>query len=290
MSFIRSLRNSLAILCLMAGTCAAQQPGSRFFTDQTGKFRIRAVVMDLDETEVKLQKADGVEVVVPLARLSDRDQTFLRDMLQRYKAMVGDFPIGTKVEIKSTGGWYPGEVLQVQPGKYFIAFDDYSDSWNKWVTAEELRLIAEADPPAAVANENPASNSTKPEMEPVVNLPEEQKTNLDSATISPRLTLELPPTTPPVYSHESIQRRRFVGHLSDNGWSAPIPTEAGPTLENWTFQLDPSHNDKSWNAFIPSVYRERALLVRDDQLVALNLTNGKIEWQTDELPRTTMNP
>lgn len=290
MSCFPRIRLSIAIVLLAAGPCFAQQPGSRFFTDQTGKFRIRAVVMDLDETNVKLKKADGVEVVVPLNRLSDRDQTFLRDMLQKYKAMVGDFPIGTKVEIKSTGGWYPGEVLQVQPGQYFISFDDYSDRWNKWVTAKELRLIPAEETSAAIKKDATDDKSNEPEMEAIASVPEEAENTDISTPNVPPLTFELPPPTPPVYSHESIQSRRFVGHLAENGWQSPIQTEAGPTIGNWTFQFELSPLNKPWDAFLPSVHRQRALLVRDNQLVALNLTDGTVEWQTDQLPSKLIQP
>ncbi len=155
------------VLCysLVAISAAvAQNAPARFFTDQTGKFRVKATITNLNETHVKLRKVDGQEVTLPIAKLSDSDQTYLNRMYQQYKAMVGDYPIGTRVEIFSTGRWHPGEVLQVQPGKYFITFDKYSDTWNKWVTAKELRLLAAE--PAEMAGNPKQPTSAVPSQDP----------------------------------------------------------------------------------------------------------------------------
>lgn len=141
--------------------CNAEDKAERVYSDKSGKFRIKATITDLNETQVKLLKADGKEVTVEIEKLSEKDQKYLKDAYKKYKAMVGDFPIGTKVEIFSSGGWHPGEILNVQPGKYFIKFDKFSATWNKWVTAKELRLRAQTDEPAQVMKPEPKpSNST----------------------------------------------------------------------------------------------------------------------------------
>ncbi len=145
----------------------AQDAKERFFTDQSGKFRIKASIVDLNETHVKLRKQDGTEITLELNKLSDSDQTFLNNAYQQYKAMVGDFPIGTAVEIFSTGAWHPGKVLNVQPGKYYITFDKYSETWNKWVPVEQLRLSTLPPPNqpsenATAASPRPASPMPKP--------------------------------------------------------------------------------------------------------------------------------
>jgi len=127
----------LLILLSVARTGHAQAT-SRFFSDPSGKFRIRASIVDLNETTVKLRKLDGTEIEVLIAKLCEGDQTFLKARYQKYKQMVGDFEIGRKVEIFSTGAWHPGVVKNVQPGKFFISFDHYSSTWDKWVTADQF--------------------------------------------------------------------------------------------------------------------------------------------------------
>lgn len=137
------LRRCLFVLLIaftQLATANAQGPQARFFTDASGKFRVRAMIADLNETHVKLRKPDGQEVTIAIDKLSESDQKFLNESYRKYKEVVGDFPIGTKVEIFSTGSWHAGVVLNVQPGKYFIKFDRWSDRWNKWVSVDQLRL------------------------------------------------------------------------------------------------------------------------------------------------------
>lgn len=159
-NIVKLLSLGLAITLVLQLVGVAQEPSERFFSDQSGKYRIKATITHLDETHVKLRKSDGTEVTVEIAKLSERDQKYLHDAYQKRKAMVGDYPIGTKVEIFSTGGWHPGEILDAEPGKYFIKFDRWSESWNKWVTAKELRLpTPSAEPPDAMKSA-PKSDSS----------------------------------------------------------------------------------------------------------------------------------
>jgi hypothetical protein len=50
----------------------------RTWTDSTGKFSVKATLVRYTTEEVHLQKADGTTVVVPIARLSDADQSYVR--------------------------------------------------------------------------------------------------------------------------------------------------------------------------------------------------------------------
>jgi hypothetical protein len=49
----------------------------RLWTDRTGQFQIRAKYAGTEDGKVKLEKADGTVIPVPLERLSDKDQKFL---------------------------------------------------------------------------------------------------------------------------------------------------------------------------------------------------------------------
>ncbi|MFG0267340.1 MAG: SHD1 domain-containing protein [Rhodopirellula sp. JB055] len=150
-----------ALLPLVA---IGQGASPRYFTDLSGKFRIRAIITNANETHVKLQKTDGKEVTIEIAKLSEKDQKYVNDAYQKYKAMVGDYPIGTKVEIFSTGSWHPGVILNVQPGKYFITFDKWSDSWNKWVTEKELRLRSSNDEQSEAMSSSTPATSEQPSL------------------------------------------------------------------------------------------------------------------------------
>ena len=59
-----------------------ENPGakSRFWTDQSGKFRMRANLVSLDQTSATFRKTDGTEVTVPRAKLSDADQAHLSEI------------------------------------------------------------------------------------------------------------------------------------------------------------------------------------------------------------------
>jgi hypothetical protein len=74
------VRNELiikkAVLMTMAsGSSAAEM---RTFTDATGKSKIKARIVKQTATEVTLFTEKGKEVTLPLAKLSEADQAFLR--------------------------------------------------------------------------------------------------------------------------------------------------------------------------------------------------------------------
>jgi outer membrane protein assembly factor BamB len=56
---------------------SGDQPAMRFWTDATGKFRIRASLEAFEDDQVTLRREDGEVVTVPLERLSAMDRRFL---------------------------------------------------------------------------------------------------------------------------------------------------------------------------------------------------------------------
>ncbi|MBS1927557.1 MAG: hypothetical protein IT254_07270 [Chitinophagaceae bacterium] len=46
-----------------------------------------------------------------------------------------------KVKVEHNGSWYDAHILKVNPekGEYYIKYDDWSDSWNEWVTKDRLK-------------------------------------------------------------------------------------------------------------------------------------------------------
>jgi hypothetical protein len=55
---------------------------SRIWTDSTGKFSIDAELVGCTDGNVQLRKPDGSLVAVPLARLSDRDQAYVKSAME----------------------------------------------------------------------------------------------------------------------------------------------------------------------------------------------------------------
>ncbi len=77
----RGLLVSLVLLVLVArGAALGQQNETRLWKDSSGKFQIRATLIEQTATAVRLHTADGREIAVPLARLSQEDQDYLKSL------------------------------------------------------------------------------------------------------------------------------------------------------------------------------------------------------------------
>jgi len=65
--------------------------------------------------------------------------------------------VNEKVQIESSGSWYPGTILKVDAakGEYFVTYEGWGDSWDEWVPISRLKDYATAVAPA------PASPLTK---------------------------------------------------------------------------------------------------------------------------------
>ena len=60
---------------------------------------------------------------------------------------------GDKVEIESSGTWYPGNILELKDGQYKIHYDGWESSWDEWVPASRLKAIAPQTKPAPATEE-----------------------------------------------------------------------------------------------------------------------------------------
>src|SRR5262245_59598954 len=63
------------LISMIVGICLAEE---RTWTDASGKFSINAEFVRVDGDKVVLRRADGKEIKVPQARLSDADKEFLK--------------------------------------------------------------------------------------------------------------------------------------------------------------------------------------------------------------------
>lgn len=64
-------------------------------------------------------------------------------------AWAAAFAPGDKVEIYSAHQWAPGVVREVKGDQFKVGFDGYSEVWDAWVTAAQLRKVAAAPSTAA---------------------------------------------------------------------------------------------------------------------------------------------
>ncbi|MBK8339561.1 MAG: hypothetical protein IPK99_05940 [Flavobacteriales bacterium] len=57
---------------------------------------------------------------------------------------------GDKVQIESTGSWYPGKVLEVKDGQFFVAYDGWSETFNEWVGPDRIKTAASETTPSGL--------------------------------------------------------------------------------------------------------------------------------------------
>jgi len=67
------------LLALCTPISFAQSAEVRTWTDITGQYETRAKFLGFSDGQVRLQKEDGTEITLPLARLSQKDQTFVKE-------------------------------------------------------------------------------------------------------------------------------------------------------------------------------------------------------------------
>jgi hypothetical protein len=72
-------------------TANVPQHESRLWSDATGGFKVDAVFMGVDNDKVKLRRADGKEVSVPIARLSSVDQEYIKKIADAIKNLDNPF-------------------------------------------------------------------------------------------------------------------------------------------------------------------------------------------------------
>ena len=78
--YLRGLNKILCYDVRDPGRAVAPASAMRLWTDDTGKFEIRAVFKGVKEGKVLLEQGDGVILKVPFDRLSSSDQNYLRGL------------------------------------------------------------------------------------------------------------------------------------------------------------------------------------------------------------------
>ena len=70
--------------------------GYRFWSDATKAFRVKAALIDIDATNVRLRKPEGDTITVAIAKLSQADQDFAARMRSASVVAIDFLPSSTK--------------------------------------------------------------------------------------------------------------------------------------------------------------------------------------------------
>jgi hypothetical protein len=148
-----------------AGGEAEKQPAepepavARTWSDSTGKFKIEAVYLAQEGGGVKLLKSDGAVISVPLAKLSEADQEYVASRANM-PAAPQRLKVGDAVEAHWRAvKWYPGVIRQVDGDRYLIHYDNYSDAFDEWFDAKDVRPRA-APASNVVSSGEPSTSET----------------------------------------------------------------------------------------------------------------------------------
>lgn len=98
MVFFRS--SFLFCLVFFVGVCSAGKPtgaltgfaAERVWSDATGKFKVTGRLESADRDSVQLRKADGLAVKIPVSKLGEDDQKYVKAFLEAERALGGTSP------------------------------------------------------------------------------------------------------------------------------------------------------------------------------------------------------
>jgi len=107
-----------SIAFAQAGRSSTESEGAspRTWTDATGQYRIVATMINYEHGQVHLRKADGQMATVPLSKLSQADQRWVRRELARTRAAGKQSPNERPEPSRTASGW-PGWRGPMRDGK-----------------------------------------------------------------------------------------------------------------------------------------------------------------------------
>jgi len=115
---------SAVLLSLLSGSLSADfvcgaEYEARIWADKSGKFEIRATYVDVIKGKVRLERPNGTISRVPLEKLSEADQKYIRDLDKNpqpkkpEKPVVLGLQVGDKVEAEDFGKWRLAKVVEI---------------------------------------------------------------------------------------------------------------------------------------------------------------------------------
>ncbi|XZE54370.1 SHD1 domain-containing protein [Planctomycetaceae bacterium SH139] len=78
------------VLCLLSPVGVSAQDSVREWTDSTGRFKVKASLLEVVDGNAMLRGADGRTLKIPLARLSKKDQEYLQTGDSPFEMVAGD--------------------------------------------------------------------------------------------------------------------------------------------------------------------------------------------------------
>lgn len=92
----------ISILLILASFAICPMAESREWVDRTGKFKTQAEFVEVKGDNVVLKKSDGKQITVPIARLSDKDQAFIRQQMSKEAGAVTEVASSDADDIEAT--------------------------------------------------------------------------------------------------------------------------------------------------------------------------------------------
>lgn len=139
------MRRNLAVVVLLLlatpslAAAAPDEPELRTWKDSTGVFSVEASLVSLTDGKVELKKADGTTVSVPLERLSESDQAYIKFGLRRRRNEAAGLRKGGSAaearEVSHDDGKM-ADKRSIAGGGHGVTFEAPDDSWQ--VTAVRL--------------------------------------------------------------------------------------------------------------------------------------------------------
>lgn len=150
-----------AVVLAIAAVFAVAVAKERAWTDTTGKFNVTAELVDVEDGKAVLRRADGKTITVPVDKLSDADQAFLKLETEKAESAKND----------------PANSLIVE-----IATSFYGDLRNQERTVARQSLTKEAEAIMA-AGQSPLAGLPKPDEHKRAIMPGKVKFEGDVAEI-----------------------------------------------------------------------------------------------------------
>jgi hypothetical protein len=177
------LRVSLVVVAALAllGVHSLAAEEVRTWSDKSGKFKIEAEFVEILEGKVKLKRADGKVIEVPLASLSRDDQQYLRELMRkRREGAAGGgaedadaaggigrrrgFPgrdeaprwaVGDRVQYKDGFDYVAATVVEVDDHNVTIHFDGAPEGETRRAPPDWVEPLSDAVKAAAAWSWNP---------------------------------------------------------------------------------------------------------------------------------------
>ncbi|NLY00220.1 MAG: hypothetical protein GXY83_29330 [Rhodopirellula sp.] len=103
---IQPIRIAFVVSLIITSLCHAD---SRTWTDTSGRFQVEAEFVGVEDGAVRLRKADGAEIAVPIEKLSAPDQEHVRTILQKRETHNA----GEKMDTQDLDRDQPGEASTI---------------------------------------------------------------------------------------------------------------------------------------------------------------------------------